>query len=202
MRALAAQTGAQFESVASDIEAASLASEAAALAPMQEQAELLRMSKDYRDPLIEEGITQGLREQAEMQKRKADVAAGPTGVSRGDSSLLALRALSQGLLQSKSAHIQRHQANVAALSDMIKAQGSLRSSYSQARTSAISSLQAQRLSTVASLQQAAIELDQQPSVLASMLAGGISSFAGSTGGSELIGAGIGGLFKKSNPSEK
>lgn len=194
MRALAAQTGAQFESAASEIEAASLASEAAALAPMQEQAELLRMSKDYRDPLIEEGITQGLREQVEMQKRKADVAAGPTGVSRGDSSLLALRALSQGLLQSKSAHIQRHQANVAALSDMIKAQGSLRSSYSQARTGAISSLQAQRLSTVASLQQAAIELDQQPSVLASMLAGGISSFAGSEGGSELIGAGIGKLF--------
>ncbi len=195
VRALATRTDAGFEDAIGGIQASSIADETSAVLPLQAQAELLRQSQDFRDPLMEEALTEGLRERATAEREKADSASGVTGANRGDHSLLTLRSISQGLLQHRSSFLQRRTQDINALSELLVQTGNLKSRFSTARTSAISSLEANRLATIAELEQAAIELDNQPSAFASILGAAVSSFSGSTAGSDLIGRGIGSLFE-------
>jgi len=194
IRALASRTDAGFQDAIGGIEASSIANQDSAVLPLKAQAEVLKQSQDFRDPLMEQALTDGLRQKAQAEREKANSAAGVTGASRGDNALLGLRAASQGLLQHRSHFLQKRTQDISALSQLLVQSGSLQSSFSTARTGAISKLQADRLSTLASLEQAAIEMDNRPSAFASILGAAISSFAGSATGSDLLGTGIGALF--------
>lgn len=190
MRGLASRTDAQFQDVIGQVGAQSDAAQDSAVRPLEAQAELLKKSQDFRDPLMEESLNEGLRQRAKAAREKANVAAGPTGSARADSSRLDMEAVSRGLLQHRSNFEQRRQTDIKALTSILSNTGALKSQFTTAKLGNISTLQASRLSTVAGIEQAAIEADNQPSFLANMLAAGVSSFAGSETGGNLIGSGI------------
>lgn len=143
------------------------------MAPIEREQELYRTRRGYRDPLQEFSAQKGLRSAVSGQTARQQQAAGLGGASRLMGTQMVLQAAAQGYQQSVSMRAQEMQRNTAALHDLLKTGGAIKSQLGMAQLQGVTGIRTGALGTYASMMTEAAKLAAQPSAFAGMLEGAL-----------------------------
>lgn len=154
---------------------------AAAKAPLEAIAERVRTEEDFRNPVLEQALAQGVRQNLGAELRKQQATRGDAAQAIPQQQLLMAAALSQTLLASESRRVARRTESTRALSQIY----SQLSEVTQAGAHSAANIEGQFSSAIANL-----PMPPQGDAMAAGL-GGFLSFLGTDAGKE----GLGSLFK-------
>lgn len=194
LRALASSTDREYRDLEGELSASHEQALLEAIAPLRDKADTFDKLADFRDPMLERALMEGLKQRETQERRQSAQAAGLTGGMRPGDLFTILLAQSQGFLSYQSRVFQERKENLTASVELLKSAGMLETEGATARLSSMAQLGASRIENVANLQAAAIEASNQPSVLANILGGALAAFAGTATGGTLIGEGFKHLF--------
>ena len=149
-------------------------------APLEQLAERVRMSGEQRDPIFEQSIVKGLREQAQASVEQTEQAAGLTGSAQvGAATLALLEQTGQAAMAAHARRVENERATLDLQAQLLGQAGQLREQRYE------TNLRHQEF-----LMQLKAQEDAQRDKLAATIAGGaLSAFAGGGFGGLLAGAG-------------